>query len=556
MNPRSGIATSCCLLLLATAATASGSPAQTTYHIGDIALTGSQVYEIRGETLRQKGNILVGDNATLRIVDAGLEFLKSDVDSEVPRFTVSGRGRLILQNSRLNLTNCYYILITDEAEVILNGSEVIHYDPYRSNGYSIVWGFALDGNASLHAVDSRIGEVELQDRSSARATGTFIGNLYDEERAAFRLDNCTLEDLYFRMVNSTGSVKLRLGGHVQHWYSKTNATGLPFEAELSNTTLLKGATLLMTNSSVRFVDSDFYQVSLWIGGLTAENSRIGGVYVDAGRVFEVKNSTIDIIEVWNSELPRLNLFGSRIGTLSFQTQITSYMDIRGCEIGDADLSYYSPDGSTGVCWLRDTRFGNLTLLFESPLEAHAVNVTVGERFGVLNAYYASGLEVSGDIVFDLGCVYEEPWLDIRISRVTRAYDLKVTGGSNPVSGARIEARRGNITIWSGETDTGGYAHLNRVFVDRFQLVENPKPGGPYTTTEFNMTSPVTLVVSYGGDVVERDVGLLSTTPLYVAFPAYTRGQRGAIAAFFFAALLLLVAWSSGLYKLAHAPRRS
>ena len=544
-----GIALSCCLLLLATAAIASGSPAQTTYHIGDIVLTGSQVYEIRGETIQQKGNILVGDNATLRLVDAGLEFLKSDVENEPFRFTVSGHGHLILQNSKLNLTNIYSVQASEDAEVILDGSEVIHYEPYGSNGYIIGWGFTLDGNASLQAINSRIGMLDLSDGSSARATNTFIGRVIDVGKSVFRLDNCTAEYLFFRLEDSTGLVKLRLGGFVKHWYSRTDTTGFPFEVELSNTTLLKGVYLIFDNSTVRFVDSDLSGIYLWDGKLTVENSTIAVIHCDEARVFEVRNSTIDSIDMWGSEVPRLELSGSRIRSLLLQTQApTCFIDIRGCEIGDADLMYYSPDGLKGICWLRDTRFGNLTLNF-GPFEAHAVNVTVVERFGFINAYYASGLEVSGNIVFDPGCTYEKE-MDSLNSRVTRAYDLRVTRGSEPVPGASIEVRGGNATSRSMETDAGGYAHFDLVFTDRFELVTFPKPGGPYTIKEFNMTSPVTLTVSHEGDVFEAEVGLLTTTPIDVAFPEYTRAQREAIAAFFSAALLLLIAYIAIASRLA------
>ena len=108
MRTRVGIALACCLLLLATPAMVSAQ-AQSTTHIGDITLTGSQVYEVRGETLRQKGNIFVGDNATLRLVDADLEFLKTDIENKQFNFTISGHGHLIMQNSRINLTNVYEV---------------------------------------------------------------------------------------------------------------------------------------------------------------------------------------------------------------------------------------------------------------------------------------------------------------------------------------------------------------------------------------------------------------------------------------------------------------
>jgi hypothetical protein len=552
MRTRGGIALACCLLLLATAETASAPP-QSTTHIGDITLTGSRVYEVRGETLRQKGNIFVGDNATLRLVDADLEILKSDVENEQFGFTVSGHGRLIMQNSRINLTNVYSVDASEDAEVILDGSEAILYKPWGSNGCLMVGGFTLFGNASIQATDSRIGMIDLRDGSSARATNTLIGGVYEVGKSAFKLDNCTAEYLFFRLENSTGTVKLRASGFVKHWYSKTDTTGFPYEGELSNTTLLRGLYLIFDNSTVRFVDSDFYGVGIWDGGLIIENSTITNITIDAGRVFEVRNSTIDSVDTWSSVVPRLELSGSRIRSLIFTTQApTCFIDIGGCDIGDADLGYYSPDGLKGICWLRDTRFGNLTLNL-GPFEAHAVNVTVVERFGFINGYYVSGLEVSGNIIFDPGCTHKMSNLD---SKVTRTYDIRVTRGSEPVPGASIEVHGGNATIRGIVTDAGGYAQFDLAFRDRFEIVKFPNPGGPYTIIEFNMTSPVTLTVSYGGDVFEAEVGLLTTTPVEVAFPAYTRAQREAIAVFFSAALILLVAYMAYVSRLARAPRRS
>jgi hypothetical protein len=216
--------------------------------------------------------------------------------------------------------------------------------------------------------------------------------------------------------------------------------------------------------------------------------------------------------------------------------------------------FFSMDGTNGVLWLRDTRFGNLTLNY-GPFEAHAVNVTVVERFGFINQYIASGLEVSGNIIFGPGCTYEKE-VNSLDSRVRRAYDIRVTRGSEPLAGASIEVRGGNATSRDMETDASGYAHFDIVFRDRFELVAFPKPGGPYTIKEFNMTSPVTLTVSHGGDVFEAEVGLLTTTPVEVIFPVYTRTQREAVAAFFSAALILLAAYVVFSPRLGRAPRRS
>jgi hypothetical protein len=142
-----GVALACCLLRLTTITTASAPP-QSTIHIGDITLTRSQVYDVRGETLRQKDNISVGDNATLRLVDADLEFLKTDVENKQFNFTVSGQGRLIIQNSRINLTNGSEVDASGEAGMILDGSEVILYEPWGTNGYIMVGGFTLFGDAA------------------------------------------------------------------------------------------------------------------------------------------------------------------------------------------------------------------------------------------------------------------------------------------------------------------------------------------------------------------------------------------------------------------------
>ncbi len=176
--------------------------------------------------------------------------------------------------------------------------------------------------------------------------------------------------------------------------------------ELSNTTLLKGFYPMYNNSTVRFVDSDLYGVGVWDGGLVIENSTLTEINIDHGTVLEVRDSIIDSIDTWSSVVPRLEISGSRIRSLNFPTQApTCLIDIQGCDIGDADLELLLPDGSNGVLWLRDTRFGNLTLNY-GPFEAHAVNVTIVEGFGFLNQYISSGLEVSGSIIFGPGCTYK------------------------------------------------------------------------------------------------------------------------------------------------------
>ena len=539
MWTRGRIALTCCLLLLVTPAMVSVL-AQSTTHIGDITLTGSQVYEVRGRTLRQKGNISVGDNATLRLVDADLAFLKTDVENKQFNFTISGHGHLIMQNSRTNCTNVNGIDVSSEADVVLDNSEAILFETWGTNGYIMVGGFTLFGDATIRATDSKIGMIDLRDGSSARATNTLVGRLYEEGKGGYKLNNCTAEYLFFWLQNSTGTVKLSASGFVRHWYSKTDSTGFPYDVELSNTTLLKGFYPIYNNSNVRFVDSDLYGVGIWDGGLVIENSTLTEINIDHGTVLEVSNSTIDSIDTWSSVMTSLEISGSRIRSLIFPSQApTCFMDIRGCDIGDAYLSFYSPNGVKGVLWLRDSRFRNLTLNL-GPLEVHAANVTIAERFGFINGYYVSSLDISGNIVFDSGCTTKMSNLN---SRVTRTYDIRVTRGSEPAPGANIEVRGANTTIRNMVTDAAGYTQFNLEYKDRFEIVKFPNPGGPYTITEFNMTSPVILTVSHSGDIYQKEVGLLTTTPIEVAFPVYTRPQREAMAALFSVALILIAAYA-------------
>ena len=58
-----------------------------------------------------------------------------------------------------------------------------------------------------------------------------------------------------------------------------------------------------------------------------------------------------------------------------------------------------------------------------------------------------------------------------------------------------------------------------------------------------MTSPVILTVSHSGNIYQKEVGLLTTTPIEVAFPVYTRPQREAMVALFSVALILIAAYA-------------
>ncbi len=425
--------------------------------------------------------------------------------------------------------------------MILEGSKAIMYEPYGSNGYLIVGGFTLFGDASIQASDSKIGMIDLRDGSSASATNTLVGRVYERGNGGYRLDNCTAEYLFFWLQDSTGVVKLRASGFVGHWDSKTDSTGFPYNVELSNTTLLKGFYPMFNNSNVTLVDSDLYGVGIFFSGLVIDNSTLTEINIDHGTALEVRDSTIDSIDTWSSVVPSLEISGSRIRSLIFPTQApTCMIDVSGSNIGDAELEYYTQDDMKGIVWLRDTRFGNLTFSY-GPFEVHAVNVTVADRFGFINQYIPSELKVSGIIVFGPGCTYERD-VDSLDAWVRRTYDIYVTSGSEPLARASIEVRGVNATSKDMETDANGYAHFDLVFRDRFELVKSPQPGGPYAMKEFNMTAPITLTVSHGGDIYEAGVGLLTTTPVEVSFPAYTRPQREALAAFFSAALILLATY--------------
>ncbi len=106
--------------------------------------------------------------------------------------------------------------------------------------------------------------------------------------------------------------------------------------------------------------------------------------------------------------------------------------------------------------------------------------------------------------------------------------MEVNRAGAPIPGALLALRRGDQTIWAGETGVDGKASFETSFTGGFQTG--------------NLTATLRLFTTYKGETIITPVGLLSDTPVTVSFPLYTGQEGSIIAAAVLAALLVFLAY--------------
>jgi len=103
--------------------------------------------------------------------------------------------------------------------------------------------------------------------------------------------------------------------------------------------------------------------------------------------------------------------------------------------------------------------------------------------------------------------------------IDRQYDIQVYRGIGPLPNVELELRRGDETLWTGDSDADGRSSFNLTFVDIFHLVRPYVPGGPSVVDLKNMTETLALIAIDGRDPVEEEIGLFTDTPIVFKFAA-------------------------------------
>jgi hypothetical protein len=526
-------------------------------HDGEIILSSIDSLEINSSNYTQNGNIIIRDNAILRITDSVLNL------SNGSSIELLGNGQLIIDHSKLNLAGDHAeINALDRSKVRLLDSDVIReFWCTVHQAYHYLTSINMHNDTRLDAENSRMGALMASDRSLSRADNSFIGTLtIDQKTNAFVqvsnssidiltpqsgtciVEKSTVHHMLFYLMNSTYTCRLSLDNDLESWNTKKDEGGIPCDLTLQNTNLGEYRVYAF-DSSLEIRDSNPDSILLSGGSNISITHCTTNVRLDGDTT-----ETIEIIDSHIGEfycdpvatLGKLHIEGSDIRLA--ELNLGEYTRIEDARVGRWwSAAYYGWEGSTRLVDVSDSNFGNFTINLKTAYTFS--NVTIRDRAWIMYSFlnepsYIHGPSyIRGDVTFqNRNQVFEFDLLTDTQYMVTREYDVSVIRGGSPLSSASMELQSGNRTIWRGESDDDGRARFNVTYTGTYVL--NQIPGQPPLVNEENMTQTLNLLVKDRGDITTTSISLLCETPVEIGFRSvYPSYQRQWFAILF---LLLLV----------------
>jgi hypothetical protein len=550
-----------CLSTLNSSSIASAQPDKVAItHEGEIVLSSFDSLEINSSNYTQRGNIIIRDNATLRITDSLLNL------SNGSWIELSGNGQIIVDRSKLNLTGDHAeINAFDRSQVRLLDSDVIReFWCTAHQAYHYLTSINMYNDTRLDANNSRMGVLMASGRSLSRVNNSFTGTLtIDQKTTAYvQVSNSSIDILIpqsgtciikestvnhtlFYLMNGSYSCRFSIDKNVESWNSKKDGGGIPCDLTLQ-TTNLDEYRVTAYNSSVEIRDSNpSFLLLIDISNVSITNCTTNvTVQGDATETMEIIDSHIgefycDPV----ATLKKLHIEGSDIR--SAELNLGEYTGIEETQVGRWwSAAYYGWEGSTRLVEVSDSNFGNFTINLKTAYNFS--NVTIRDRVWFMYSFlkepsYVHGPSyIRGEVTFQSrDQVFEFNLLRDTEYRVTRQYDVSVARGGSPLPSASMELRSSNRTIWRGESDSEGKARFNVTYTGTYIL--DLIPGQPPLVNEENMTRTLTLLVLDRGDTAATDLSLLCDTPVEVGFSSvYSSYQLQLFAILVFIALVLLM----------------
>jgi len=151
-----------------------------TIHEGDLVLSGNETYTIDWEWFIQKGNIIIADNATLRIIDSKLQQGEEGGGdwysgmSENYRFNISGTGRLIAENSTIWQDYEVVINLYNYSRAELRKTELIRKHEIGETEF-YTSGISAHDHSTIECRGSSVGILSVCDNASCKVYGAFVG---------------------------------------------------------------------------------------------------------------------------------------------------------------------------------------------------------------------------------------------------------------------------------------------------------------------------------------------------------------------------------------------
>ena len=485
-------------------------------HEGDLILNGSQVFIIKGQDFIQRGNIYITENATLKIINSKLQLGEED-DDKWYRFEASGSSRIIAENSTFWPDVSIKLNESARAEFLM--SELSYPYPIHNVTYDASRLSAF-GNASIECRDSQVGNILVFDSAICRVFSSSIGWFHPYSARHSVIANSTIRSLWLYFKDGEADVNRSLHGFHPFWASEELASNACLSHfEVHNTTILNPASLYLENCSLEVFGARLTMVhSRNCSRVSIGDAEIKTVYLEGDSEATFQNSSIGymdcslgslVLVARDSIFNSVKLWPSTLGLI-----------VQNCSIEEMEVeSLWMRDASNEII-IENTILGNLTLWMwvERPVEYLFKNAVIQENLFLSYGAWSErgGLIIRGGLRFGENASVRVT-LPNGYHRIKREYEVVAYRGAEPLRGAELELRRGDETVWRGESDAEGRARFNLTFIDVFKLVQPYVPGEPSVLDMSNITQTLTLTASDGREIAEVEVELLSDTPIVFTF---------------------------------------
>lgn len=518
----------------------SGAPSRKSVEIdGDLTLRGSDRMLIEDTDLVVHGRVIVGGDALLTLRRSSLTMTPTESLGQAGLVQVNDRASFEAFDSTIYSRAQTGVAGSGSARLILDGVTVFVTNPPESTHYVLEdWTFhgilapymqfsrvSISQNASLTAERLTVGYVGSNSKGFCSLKDSEIGVL-SPVRQGVTLLNGTSVNLLQLLGTGSGPVTGSHEGAHRAWNSsQLGDLALP-DVRLVDSTIRHIWLTAVGNVTLR--DADLTIVVLNGGSYRVEGGDIWLLaLLNGGGVSEVVGTKAEYLATFSfgsADAYSIELRGVTAQNTKFYSPMGRRMDVRasGSYLGGCVVNWGAPPDSSYEFTGIDMR--NVTLIPSESLSVafHDSSITDGLSL----ADTTGGVTISGDV--RLGNHTLATKLVGGTVTINRSFPVEVNRAGAPVSGALLDLRRGDQTIWAGETGADGMASFDTLFTGGFQTG--------------NLTATLRLFTTYKGETIITPVGLLSDTPVTVSFPLYTGQEGSIIAVAVLAALLVFLAY--------------
>jgi hypothetical protein len=426
-------------------------------------------------------------------------------------YTVSENGFLLIINSTLEWQGQGGIRISDNARVkVVNSSIYVEYVVEKRTYYGN--GFGLSERSWIDVKNSEVGYIKLDGWANCRVDGGTIGEFGTISKGESILANIELGSMNLTYERTWLRINQTIDGSTA-WTSTdiVESGNTTYPLTLVNVTQMSPLSLQLIDSNLQ-ANNTKLDIVLVAGnsGTRLQEVEISLLYLIEDVWATILDSKIDIFRCRNGDF-NVKIFDSEIVTLESMMTFGFNLIIMGSDLGNLNLMFAHLEAPNNV-ELINTTIEGLYFTPSSP-PVYIFNQTRVEKSIVLEAgeELASPL-FTGSLAFGINSSIIQDEGE-GVSALTRVYMVHVLEEGVPVSGEPYTIINGNRTIHEGVTNVNGSMVFPLRFVRRFELIQDPKQGGPYMYDTNNFTSQITLKV--GDHLI--DLGFMTETPLTVNF---------------------------------------